>query len=146
MKDDRGFTLIEVLVAFIIAALALAVLARAGMDGIRGATRSGRYQEALVRAQSHLAAIGDNPVPSDRQGDEGDGYHWRVRIAPIADSALGQTERRTLVVSLSGTASAPRPHVTLMAVSVAISWGGERHRSVELDSERVASSGAPSPP
>jgi hypothetical protein len=26
----------------------LAVLARAGMDGIRGATRSGRYQEALV--------------------------------------------------------------------------------------------------
>ena len=146
MRDERGFTLLEVLVAFIIAGLALAVLARAGMDGIRGATLSGRYQEAVVRAQSHLAAIGDNPVPSDRQGDEADGYHWRVRIAPIADAALGQAERRTLLVSQPGTASAPKPHVTLMAVSVAISWGGELHRSVELDSERVVASGGPSPP
>lgn len=130
MRTDRGFTLIEVLVAFVIAAIALAVLTRAGLDGLRSTTIAARYQEAMTRAQSHLAAIGDAPQPSDRQGDEGDGYHWRVRIAPLA----------TEVVSAGG-ASGPPPRVSLVAVSVAISWAdGGRHgerRSVELDSERI---------
>ena len=116
---DAGFTLIEVLVAFIIAGLALAVLAHAGLDGLRASSLSARYQEALARAQSHLAAIGDAPQPSDRQGDEGDGYHWHVRIVPLAASAIA-----------SG-------HATLLAVSVSVSWGDAPGRRVQLDTERV---------
>ena len=131
MRTDRGFTLIEVLVAFVIATVALAVLTRAGLDGLRSTTLAARYQEALTRAQSHLAAIGDTPQPSDRQGDEGDGFHWHVRIASLAKEA----------VSTAG-ASGPPPQVSLLAVSVAISWsdGGRdgSRRSVELDSERIA--------
>jgi general secretion pathway protein I len=132
MRIDRqageaGFTLIEVLVAFIIAGLALGVLAHAGLDGLRATSLSARYQEAMARAQSHLAAIGDAPQPSDRQGDEGDGYHWHLRIVPLATSALA-----------SG-------HETLLAVSVAVSWGDAPGRRVQLDTERVVGFAAATP-
>lgn len=127
-RRDAGFTLIEVLVAFIITGLALAVLANAGLDGLRSSSLSARYQEALARAQSHLAAIGDAPQPSDRQGDEGDGYHWHVRIVPLASAVVA-----------SGQA-------TLLAVSVAISWGNRPGRRVQLDTERlVGGTAAPAP-
>ena len=118
-QADWGFTLLEVLVAFVIAALALGLLFRIGTDGLTGAAQAGRYQEALARAQSHLDALGDSPPPGDRQGDEADGFHWHVRVVPIASETL------------------PGPggnRASLLSVSVAISWG---RRSVELDSERT---------
>ena len=117
---EAGFTLIEVLVAFIIAALFLAVLANAGIEGLRSSHLSGQYQEALARAQSHLAAAVETAQSSDRQGDDGDGFHWHVRIVPLEH-----------IVAPSGPA-------TLLAVSVAISWGPSRGRSVQLDTEQVA--------
>ncbi len=115
-----GFTLLEVLVAFIIAALALALLAKGGIDGLRASSLSGQYQEALARAQSHLAAAVNTPQAGDRQGDDGDGFHWHVRIVPLAHIVI------------------PTGPVTLLAVSVAISWGGRPGRSVQLDTEQVA--------
>jgi general secretion pathway protein I len=136
-ERDQGFTLIEVLVAFIIAIAALAVLARAGLDGVRSTTVAARYQEALTRAQSHLAAVGDALQPSDRQGDEGDGFHWHVRIAPVASEVLAAT---------GAPKAGPSPRLSLMAVSVAISWGEGSRRTVELDSERVADGAAGSAP
>ncbi len=117
---EAGFTLLETLVAFIIAALFLAVLANAGIDGLRASRISAQYQEALVRAQSHLAAAIETARAGDRQGDEGDGYHWHVRIVPIGH-----------IVTASGPA-------TLLAVSVAISWGPSPGRVVRLDTEQIA--------
>jgi general secretion pathway protein I len=121
MRADRGFTLIEVMVAFVIAVVALSVMARAGLAGLDAAGESARYQEATARAQSHLAAIGSAATASDRQGDEGDGFHWHVRITPRGTVALpGQKKGQ----------------VTLLAVSVVVSWAG---RAVTLDSERLVS-------
>ena len=84
MGREAGFTLLEVLVAFIIAALALAALFSGALGGLRAAATSGRYLEAVSRAESHLAAAttGDALAAGDRQGDEGAGFHWHVRIAP----------------------------------------------------------------
>lgn len=135
---DAGFTLLEVLVAFIIASLAFAVLAGAALDGMRAAKLSSRYQEALARAQSHLAAIGPSPQPSDRQGDEGDGYHWHIRIVPMTSAPI----------ALSGPDSDPGHRSTraiLYAVSVGISWGDRSPRQVELDSERIGVTSGPGP-
>ncbi len=130
-----GFTLLEVLVAFIIAALALAALFSGGLGGLRAAAVSGRYTEAVSRAQSHLAAagIGDALSPGDRQGDEGNGFHWHVRITPTATAT-------PVPGAVRGT-----PVLTLYVVRASVSWAEDGlTRSVELDTMRTAP--APPPP
>ena len=113
---ERGFTLLEVLVAFVIAALALGVLFRGTIDGLYGAQTAARYEEAVTRAQSHLAALtAGSLAPGDRQGDDGNGFHWRERITPVETTAPA----------------------ALYAVSVAVSWTDGSRRTVELDSERI---------
>lgn len=86
---ERGFTLLEVLVAFAIAALALTVLFRATGSGLGSARAASRYEEAVVRARSHLAAIGHDAalVAGDASGDDGGGFQWRLSVRPLASLA-----------------------------------------------------------
>lgn len=81
--SEAGFTLLEVMVAFIIAAFACIMLYKAGFSALGEDTAAARYQEAVLRAQSHLAAIGPLTRLQAEQlsGDDGGGYHWQVRIA-----------------------------------------------------------------
>jgi general secretion pathway protein I len=82
-STESGFTLLEVMVAFIIAAMACIVLYKAGFSGVAEEVSAARYQEAVVRAQSHLAALGPLTKLQSEQlsGDDGGGFHWQVRIA-----------------------------------------------------------------
>ena len=135
MRRERGFTLLEVLVAFIIAAAALAAVFSGGLGGLRAAAVSARYTEAVSRAQSHLASasVGDALTASDRQGDEGNGFHWHVRVEPAMTAAAPPGPIRGTRV------------LTLYIVRASISWSeDERTRSVELDTMRAAT--APPPP
>ncbi len=139
-SQDHGFTLLEVLVAFIIAALAMSELFSVAASDLRAVQAAGRYQEALSRARSHLAAIGLDGalVAGDQQGDDGGGYHWRVRIAQVASAALPDAPMASLAQQ------APRP--ALYAVMVAVSWQeGGQVRLVRLNTERVAPAAPPRP-
>jgi general secretion pathway protein I len=80
---EAGFTLLEVLVAFVIAALASIVLYQAGFSGASESVAAARYQEAVVRAQSRLATLGvQTPLQPERlSGDDGGGFHWQIAIA-----------------------------------------------------------------
>lgn len=119
MRRDAGFALLEALVAFAIAALALAVLFRGALDGLAATHIAGRYEEAVARARSRLAGIGPAPLAGDRQGDDGGGYHWHVRVVPVATTRTA-------------------PPTALYAVSVAISWGADgEQRVVDLETERL---------
>ncbi len=71
--QPAGFTLLEVLVAFIIAALALGLLFQGGIGGLLTARIAGRYGEALSRAESHLAEATAGPTltAGDSSGDGG---------------------------------------------------------------------------
>ena len=127
-RDDSGFTLLEVLVAFIIAGLALAVLFSGALDGLRSARLSAHYQEALARAQSRLAVIGHGTplVDADQQGDDGGGFHWHTRVTTIA----------TAPISAVGGDQGPR--AALHGVEVVISWQSDGgNRQVALSSERT---------
>jgi general secretion pathway protein I len=127
-QGERGFTLLELLVAFVIAALALGVMFRGTLDGLRAAQVADRYVEAMIRAQSHLAELAaGNLTPDDRQGNDGDGFHWHIRITPIAVArpAVGTSTRETPGVP------------ALYAVNVAVSWLDGSPRTVQLHSERI---------
>ena len=91
MRPDRaesGFTLLEVMAAFVIAALGSILLYQAGFEGMAGAGTAARLQEATVRAQSRLASVGVlGPLQAGQQsGDDGGGYHWEVSIKPDQSS------------------------------------------------------------
>ena len=121
-RAQSGLALLEVLVAFLIAAAALGVLYSGALDGLRGATAAARSEEALSHARSHLAALGHGQdiVAGESSGDDGGGFHYRLRIVPIASSA-------------------PAAEVTLYAIRITLSWTeAGRARSVSLDSQRLA--------
>ena len=128
LSRDRGFTLIEVLIAFVIAALALGALVRATTGAIGATHIAGRTDEAVARAESHLAMLSGTMLADlDREGDEGDGFHWRIHIA--ADGAVAPARQFTGI---------PPGTVTLYRVSVVVSWSERgRSRAVELDSVRL---------
>src|SRR5437868_9996671 len=80
-----GFTLLEVAVATAITGLPLVGLFQAGTSGVIAVDGAARVDEAIERAQSHLAAFGrsDAAAPAEIEGDDGGGYHWRLRSRPI---------------------------------------------------------------
>lgn len=131
-KQGAGFTLLEVVVALAIAALALVELFRAGSGGLSATDTASRLDEAVERAQSHLAAVGHfGPiVPGRSGGDDGDGYRWEVDARPVAQQAMPQA---TGITPAAGSVQA------LYDIAVTISWrSGRRNRSVVLQTRRLA--------
>jgi general secretion pathway protein I len=115
--NDRGFTLLEVLIAFAIASIALAVLYHGAIDGLLGARLAVRTDEAIARARSRLAALCQQvrQMPGEQSGDDGNGYTWRTEIARAGTETI---ER--------GDADPPMPpmRAELFAVRVTVSWPG----------------------
>jgi general secretion pathway protein I len=128
-SQDSGFTLLEVVVALAIAALAIVGLFQAASGGLLAVNTAGRLEEAVQRAQSHLAAVGRSAalIQGEFTDDDGGGYHWRLRARPVAT-------RQVAAPDGSATASA-----TLFDVEVAISWPGRNgERSVVLKTMRLS--------
>lgn len=127
---SRGFTLLEVVVALAIAGLALVGLFQAGSAGLFSVDTAARAEEAVERAQSHLAAVGRDAalVAGDSTGDDGGGYRWRLRVHPV-------TARQ--IPAAAGLAAQT---TTLFSVEVAVSWRTRgRERSVVLRTLRLGS-------
>jgi general secretion pathway protein I len=80
----EGFTLVEVLVALVILALALGSCFGVLSAGTAQAERAGREQAALSLGQSTLERVGsDIPLSAGSvAGTTQDGYAWAVSIAP----------------------------------------------------------------
>src|SRR4029077_5866355 len=84
-SQDSGFTLLEVVVALAIAALAIVGLFQAASGGLLAVNTAGRVEEAVQRAQSHLAAVGRSAtlIQGEFTDDDGGCYHWRLRARPV---------------------------------------------------------------
>ena len=128
--DAQGFTLLEVLVAFIITALAVSLMVGTTSDAMRSTRKAARYQEATLRAQSRLAAAADAGKPrlGEREGDDGGGFRWHERVVILRTDGGQASGRAAALVSLYG-------------IRVWISWhDGIAAQTVTLETERVAPS------
>jgi len=86
----RGFSLLEVLVAFTILAMLLAALFEVFSAGLNAARAGDRFTRAAVIAQSRLAAVGMvEPLQEGvSSGSTDDAYHWRVTVGEYLDDQL----------------------------------------------------------
>jgi len=152
-SGDRGFTLLEVLVAFLIAALALGELFSVAASDLHSVAVAGRYEEAVSRARSHLAATGLDGalLAGEQQGEDGGGYHWAVRVVQVAAAAppasaspMAPPQGVSQGASQQGASQGARAALYLVTASVSWREGG-RARSVRLTTERVAPAAPPRP-
>ena len=87
-QRQQGFTLIEVVVAFAIFALAMAALYESFAGASRRVTQTHDRAQALLTAQSLLSRVRASPVPwePEQSGRLADGGFWRIDVAPFAVS------------------------------------------------------------
>lgn len=83
-SPQRGFSLLEILVAFAIAAMALGMLYGVSGNNARQAGVLTQHERAMVLAQSLLAAYQTVPPQGLNEAGEAAGYGWRVASRPYA--------------------------------------------------------------
>jgi len=85
MSESRGFTLLEVIIAFVIMALIIGATFDTFSTGFRQAAITDQYAGAVIRAEARLALIGQTE-PLDigvRTGQIDQHYSWRTEITPV---------------------------------------------------------------
>ncbi len=132
MRTDRGFTLLEVLIAFVIAALAMGALFSGTVSGLDATAVAAKYDEAISLAKSHMAAIGRGAAIATQEtsGADGEGFTWHLRIK--------EASSRQLVLSDQDRANDIKPsRAVLYDIVVTESWkAGGRTRQVSLATRR----------
>ena len=129
-----GFSLIEVLAAFVILALVGTALFRLFSGALGNASLADEYGRATLYAESRLALIGvEAPLREGTlQGRSDDGvYTWSASVAPYTPP--GTTP------DMEGAAAAMA--VRLWRLAVTVRWPGATpgsERSISLASSRVA--------
>ena len=124
-KQNQGMTLIEVLVAFIVLSLTMAVIMQIFSGGMRNARLAESYSRAVFLAESKMAAVGlERPLALGEESGQVDGdMQWRVSITPAEEDPATNTQLMP---------------VRLYRVRVTASWGEDgRARQVELASLRL---------
>ena len=128
MNKCKGFSLLEILIAFAIAAIALGLLLRIFSGGVNNAIIADNYTTAVQIAESLLAKTGiETPLQQGQStGVENNFYQWRVSVAPY--------QSPTLPWELMPE------NVVLMEIQVKVSWSESEAlepRFVELSTLRL---------
>ncbi len=128
-SGERGFTLIEVVVALALLGLVLAVLTDSVRTGLGSAARAAAMQPPLALAEAKLAAIGitEPLVEGITSGEDRNGIAWRVAVEDFRDDGFDGPS--------SDTPTVPK----LYRVRVTATWRqGGVPRTLSLDSLRLA--------
>lgn len=85
---QSGFTILEVLVAFLVAALLLAVILSGFSTGLSSLARADRMSQAALVAQSRIAELGViEPLQEGSvagRDDQHSDYRWQINVQPFA--------------------------------------------------------------
>jgi len=107
-RNQRGFTLLEVLVALVMTGLVVGVAFHLFGGAVLGHARADRLTMALLVAESRLAAVGVTE-PLRRGSESGrtdDGFRWTTDIRPFRPPTARSTDAapvRAFLVRVSVT-------------------------------------------
>lgn len=115
--SQRGFTLLEVLLAFVIFALTFATVLEIVAASTRSTVRAGAYSEAALLAQSLAEQLGtEMPIEAaSYSGETEAGIAWVIEITDF--EGLGEDTRTPELAGEIGT--------RLYWVDMTLSWGTE---------------------
>lgn len=112
---NRGFTLLELLLAFVVFALSFATVLEILSGSMRNTVRARHYSEAALTAQSLMDQVGlEIPLQAGTglNGEAGD-YRWELEIYSYADT--GENFHSVELADLTG--------IELLQVDLMVSWG-----------------------
>lgn len=125
---SRGFTLLEILVAFTVMAVLLTVLLQVFSGGLRAAQLGEQYTRAVLLAQSRMALLETEEEGlrlGELAGNFDDVYQWRTEVSAYSTDVYPQLEELGVPVYP-------------VTATVEVSWqAGGRQRSVALKTLRL---------
>ncbi len=126
MNKNKGFSLLEILVAFTIMAISLGIVLKIFSSGVNTAVISEDYIIATQIAESLMAKTGvEEPLAvGQSSGTDNDKYQWLVKVE-----------------NYTNPESEEDAEIELMTVQVTVKWGDEQNaRTVELNTVKVSHS------
>lgn len=117
-----GFSLLEVLVAFVLLALVLGALLRVFGQGLAHAAIAEEYAKAALLAESHLASVGRQETlqPGIRRGTFDDRFRWEMQLVPHEEDVASNVP------------------ATLLRIDLTVFWpSGSRQRQLTLTTLRL---------
>jgi general secretion pathway protein I len=115
VSAHRGFTLLELLLAFVVFALSFATVLEILSGSMRNTVRARQYTEAALTAQSVMDQLGlEIPLQAgfNAAGEAGD-YRWEIELFDYADT--GDNPYSVELAELTG--------IGLLQVDLLVSWG-----------------------
>ena len=126
---SRGFTLLEVMLAFVVFALSFATVLEIMAGSMRAVGRAGDDTEIALIAQSIIDSVGKE-IPlaeGEFSGTELDGYQWQMGIKPYQP-----TEGNERILEL-----ADGNLTQLLRIDLDINWmQGHRQRDIHFSTVR----------
>jgi general secretion pathway protein I len=123
LRETAGFTLLEILVALAVMAIAVTIIIQLFSANLRAVSRAGGMTAAAIRADARMRELLLEPVLAEKSWSEetDDGYRLDASIAEVLK------ER---------TDNLP---VKLMEVILTIHWmEGRKEKSISLQSQKIA--------
>lgn len=142
-REQKGFTLIETLVAIMILAICLTVILQLFSGGMKAARISGDYTRAVFHAREKMEEILliRKMEEGSAEGRFDDGYGWAAEIALHEPSVESGAEIALHEPSGESGAENPSPatEMKLFRITVSVYWDTDsRRRSFDLETLHLA--------
>jgi len=103
LRNDKGFTLLEIIIALTILAGGILMLIQMFSGSINQGTQADRYQNAVYLAQQKFSQMEMEQFPTETT--EGsfenlEGYHWQLEVLPY-ESPLNNEDARIQIQKIS---------------------------------------------
>jgi general secretion pathway protein I len=130
MKRQRGFTLIEVVMAFSLLAVGLGIAMQIAIGAMRQTRNAAEFTEASLYAQSLIDTLGvaERLEPGQDSGRFGERYRWELIVEPYEVEPVTTS---TGAVTGGLVQADTLPTVEMLRLELVVSWerGNNTHEA-----------------